>query len=292
MANNSQGNPVRVDKTECCGCDFCNDECPIVRFGGFASIEDPRVGRICLQCGGCVAVCTQDAISIDDLPPAVPAGNIPSADEALELIKTRRSVRGYKAQRVSKEHWEKLLEAVAYSPVGHNSGYVDVMIVTSPEILRALSGLGMSLWEKTAKLINMPVLEYGLKKMLGRHAFSVFSRLAPFYDQQKALYDRGLDPILFNAPAVMLFLAPKGEVMGPHEATMAAQTVAIYAPSLGLGTCYSGVLMSLFSMWNPWVNEVIKIPRGYAVNSALIVGYPKHPRLRIPYRKGRKVYYV
>lgn len=289
-----KGNPVQItiDKDKCIECHACLDACPLVRFGGFGSIEDQFAGYVCLQCGGCMAVCPQNAIRIGDLAPAIPVGEIPSNEATLNLIKMRRSVRMFKDQKVSEKDWEQLVEAVKYSPVGHNSQYIDVMIVESPDVLSALSRIGMDFWTKTAMFINKPVLRHVFKKMLGAHAFSVFAKLALFYAQQKSSFEQGLDPILFNAPAVMLFLAPKGEAMGQAEADMAAQTVALYAPALGLGTCYSGIVMVLFSSSNAAVKKAIQIPRGYKVYSALIVGYPKHARRSIPYRRDRNVYRV
>ncbi len=289
-----KGDPVRItiDKEKCIECHRCLDACPIVRVVGFKSIEDELVGYICLQCGGCMAVCPQGAISIGDLPPATPAGEIPPGDRALNLIKVRRSVRAFKEEKVRQEDWDKLLEAVKYSPVGHNAQYVDVMIVESPEVLQEISRIGMDLSKKTAMFINKPVFRRIFKRMLGKHTFSVFSKIALFYDQQKEAFEQGLDPILFNPPALMIFLAPETEQMGRVEANMAAQTVALYAPALGPGTCYSGIVMVLFSSSNAAIKKVVPVPRGYEVYSALIVGYPKHARRFIPYRRDRNVYRI
>jgi nitroreductase/NAD-dependent dihydropyrimidine dehydrogenase PreA subunit len=289
-----KGDPVRItiDKEKCIECHRCLDACPIVRVVGFKSIEDELLGYVCLQCGGCMAVCPQGAISVSGLPPATPVGEIPPGGQVLNLIKVRRSVRAFKEEKVKQEDWDQLLEAVKYSPVGHNAQYVDVMIVESPEVLQEISRIGMDLSKTTAMFINKPVFRRIFKRMLGKHTFSVFSKIALFYDQQKEAFEQGLDPILFNPPALMIFLAPETEQMGRVEANMAAQTVALYAPALGLGTCYSGIVMVLFSSSNAAIKKVVPVPRGYEVYSALIIGYPKHTRRFIPYRKDRTVYRV
>jgi nitroreductase len=173
-----------------------------------------------------------------------------------------------------------------------NAQYIDVIIVESPEILQEISRLGMDLLKNTSRFINKPVSRHIFKRILGKQTFSVFSKMALFYDQQKDAFEQGLDPILFNSPALMIFLAPETEQMGRVEASMAAQTVALYAPALGLGTCYSGVVMVLFSISNAAIKKVVPMPRGYKVYSALIVGYPKHARRFIPYRRERNVYRI
>lgn len=281
---------ILINKDKCIDCNACRDACPLVRFGGFESLENQYAGYICLQCGGCVAACSQEAISIEGLPPGIPAGKMPSGDEVLNLIKSRRSVRKFREKKVSEKDWGKLFEAVKYSPVGHNSQYVDLVIIESQDVLESLSKIGMDFWSNTTSLINKPVLGYVFKKMLGPHAYSVFSKLAHLSHKQKESFEKGLDPILFNAPAVMLFLAPQDEMMSQAEANMAAQTVALYAPALGLGTCYSGIIMALFSSGNEEVRKLIRIPKGYNVYSALIVGHPKHANRYIPHREERNVY--
>jgi nitroreductase len=239
-----------------------------------------------------MAICPQEAVSVGDHALAAPVGEVPPSDKVLNLIKARRSVRAFEEQKVKREDWEKLVEAIKYSPTGHNAQYIDVMIVESPEALNEISKIGMDMMKQFSRLINKPVLRSLYKRMLGDHTYSVFSKNALFYEQQKALVERGLDPILFHAPALMLFIAPKSEAMSKNDADLAAQTVALYAPTLGLGTCYSGIAMVAFSGQNSSAKKVVRIPQGYKVCSALMVGYPKHQYRYIPYRKDRKVYYA
>ena len=283
---------ITINKERCIKCNKCFDVCPLNRVFGIPSLEDKLAGHLCIECGSCIAICPQEAITINDLGPAMEIQNIPSDEEMLHLIKQRRSVRIFKSQKIRQEDWEKLLEAVRYSPTGHNAQYIDIMIIESPEILKKLSEVGMGLLKKFARHLNKPILSSVYKKILGQHTFSVFSKAALLYEQQKKAMEQGQDPILFHAPALMLFIAPRSEFMSKNDADLAAQTVALYAPTLGLGTCYSGISMAAFSGLNPSIKGVVKIPNGYKVCNALIIGYEKHDYRYIPPRRNRNVYYV
>jgi nitroreductase/NAD-dependent dihydropyrimidine dehydrogenase PreA subunit len=288
------GEPVRisVDKEKCSECDKCLEVCPLIRYIGFKSMEEQPARYLCIECGACSAVCPNDAVSVGDLGSGTPVGKVPSSDEALNLIRTRRTIRSFRRQKVKQEDWDKLLEAVKYSPTGHNAQYIDVVIVESPEVLNEISDIGMGLVKKFAGLLNRPILRPMFKKMMGEHAYTVFSKAALFYEQQEEIVQRGADPILFHAPALMLFTGPKSGTMSKNDADLAAQTVALYAPTLGLGTCYSGIVMVAFDGLSRSITRLVQIPQGYKVFNALIVGYAKPHYRYIPYRKARNVHYV
>ena len=60
-----------------------------------------------------------------------------------------------------------LLEAVKYSPTGHNAQDLDIMIVETPETLKEFSKIGMNLVKFFSKTVNVSILRPILKKKLG-----------------------------------------------------------------------------------------------------------------------------
>lgn len=283
---------ITVDQEKCTDCGKCREVCPLVRYVGFQSITDQYARYLCIECCACLAICPMDAIRVGDFVPDSFVGEIPSSEAVLNLIKTRRSIRTFKEQPVKAEHWAKLLEAVKYSPTGHNVQHVDVIIIESPEVRQEISRIGMGLAKRFAGLLNRPLLRPLFKRMMGEHAYLTFSRAGLFYEQQEEMVASGEDPILFHAPAVMLFIAPKREAMSQTEADLAAQTVALYAPALGLGTCCSGIVMVAFGGLSRTIAKLVQLPQGYQVFNALIVGYPKSRHRYVPYRKDRNVHYL
>lgn len=283
---------ITVDDKKCINCGKCLETCPSARFLGFSSLIENDARHVCIECFACAAICPQNAIRISDFVPSSSVGDIPSSDEVLNLIKTRRTTRSFKQQKVKPGDWDKLLEAVKYSPTGHNIQKIDTIIIESPEKLKKISAIGMGVMKKCSNFLNRPLLRALFIRMMGEHSYMILSKASSHYEQQKKMVEKGESPILFNAPGMMLLIGPKHEMMSQVEANMAAQTVALYAPTLGLGTCFSGVLMVAFN-WPGWSTEkLIQLPRGYKVHNVLLVGYPKSRHRYIPYRKDRNVWHL
>lgn len=284
--------PISIDKGKCKSCNQCLEVCPLTTCIGLKSLEEEDAGYMCIGCANCMAVCAHDAIRIANLPKPERAEKLASAPQTLNLIKSRRTIRTFLDKPVKKEEWEALVEAVKYSPTGHNNQFVDAIIIESPTILRQVSEMGMKMLEKFAARLNNRVSRFIYRRILGEHTVAVFQRASLHLEKQQEMFAGGGDPILFNAPGLMLFIAPTEEFMSKNDCDLAAQTTAILAPSLGLGTCYSGIVTAAFNGVYPAIKKVIKIPEGYSVHNALIVGYARNRFPFISPRKDRNVIYM
>ena len=291
----SMGNQtiITINKDKCTDCGVCREVCAVLRNMGFPSLEAPECRHMCIRCGHCMAICPQSAISIADLAPATPVGELPSEQQALDLVRARRSIRVFKQQQIRKQDWEKLIEAVKYTPTGHNTQGIALMIIESADILEEISAIGMSLLKNLSRRINMPVLRHLYKRMMGERTYATASKLLTFTSCQEEMIERGDDPILFHAPALMLFLTQKSEQLGQVHGDLAAHTAAIYAPTLGIGTCYAGIVMLAFSGPGSQskIRKVVNLPEEYTVSNALMVGYAKHQYRNIPDRKALNILY-
>jgi nitroreductase/NAD-dependent dihydropyrimidine dehydrogenase PreA subunit len=283
---------ISIDHEKCKNCGQCLEVCPLTTCIGLKSLEGEEAGYMCIACGNCMAVCAHGAIQIGKLLEPERAEKLPSGSETLNLIKSRRSTRTFKDMPVKREDWEKLVEAVKYSPTGHNNQFVDVIIVESPTILKKISEMGMKMLGKFASRLNNPVPRFFYRKILGEHTVAVFQRISLHLEKQENMFAQGGDPILFNAPGLMLFIAPTSELMSKNDCDLAAQTVALLAPSLRMGTCYAGIVTAAFNGVYPAIKKVIKIPEGYSVHNSLIVGYPMNRFPFISPRKTRNVTYM
>ncbi len=282
---------IQLNPSKCIKCERCRDCCPLTRVLGFHSIKDEAARALCIQCGNCMAICPQRAIRIGTLPQPTMAQNIPSSAQAMNLIRARRSIRSFKRQEVPQEKWQQLIEAVKYSPTSHNSQYVDIIIIQDKQIIARLARAGMKMCERMADKVQVPLLERAMRFMIGKNTTSIVRRASPRIDRQREMLRSGSDPILFGAPGIMLFISPAREMLGKNDAGLAAQTVALYAPSIGLGTCYSGLVTAAFAGIHRPIRRLVPVPKGYVVHNALIVGYPKHQYSYVPPRRERNVIY-
>ena len=102
----------KVNKDICIGCGQCVKDCPtrtISMVDGKAEIDNSR----CIKCGHCVAICPVAAVSTDDynmdeVKPFDKESFAVDADNLLNFIKFRRSVRRFKNKEVEKEKIEKI----------------------------------------------------------------------------------------------------------------------------------------------------------------------------------------
>lgn len=84
----------------------------------------------------------------------------------------------------------------------------------------------------------------------------------------------GIDPILHKAPVVLIFHSPPNPSTPKDDCVIAAQTVVLGAMTMGLGTCYIGLLTNAALNYSP-VQKALNLPPGNTVHSILVLGYPR-----------------
>lgn len=76
-------------------------------------------------------------------------------------------------------------------------------------------------------------------------------------------------------------LSLKEDEFGRDNAVLALAYAELYAPTLGLGTCWSGfVEMCAFADYKPLL-ELLQVSENKKVSGALMVGYPKYKFRRL-----------
>ena len=104
-----------VNKEKCIGCSQCVKDCPVSTISlvdNKAEINNER----CFKCGHCIAICPVEAVSTDDynMEDVIPYDNdsfTVEADNLLNFIKFRRSVRRFKDNEV-REKLDELRDLV------------------------------------------------------------------------------------------------------------------------------------------------------------------------------------
>jgi hypothetical protein len=106
-------------------------------------------------------------------------------------------------------------------------------------------------------------------------------------DQSLKLWDQGRDSICYNAPAVVVTYAPEGTI-GSWDSTIALTQFSLAAPTIGLGTCWSGWIM-FAAKFAPPMQEFLALPEGFSCEGAMMVGYTKNDAYRMPVRKSPSI---
>lgn len=270
---------ISVDENLCLRDGICAATCPLglVQLAGGKGTPTTVAGaeQLCIQCGHCVSVCPSGALSLDampvaDCPPVRPELAL-NTEQAEQFLRSRRSIRAYQSRAVERETLTRLLTLARFGPTGGNSQQLGWYVVDSPEGVREIGGMVIDLM---------------------RH---LVETRAPFADRYPLgdmidAWDKGADPIIRGAPALVFAGAPKDYGMGPVDCTIALTCLDLVAPTLGLGTCWAGFVMMAIAQWPP-LRELLTraLPEGHSCHGAMMVGYPKHRYHRLPQRKPASI---
>lgn len=272
--------PFQIDADKCNRDGLCVEECParIIRLGDGEPVPAPTddFKSYCIACGHCVAVCPTGAFKLnwvrpDECPPIVRDLSL-SAEQAGQFLRSRRSIRTFKEQPVERGKLEKLVEMACYAPSAKNNQPWHWTVVESPAETRRLAGL---------------VVDY----MRGFIAEKPKVAALLSYTRVVAAWDTGFERVCRGAPHVIVAHADKNWGFGPEDTALALSYLELYAPVLGLGTCWAGYFYMAVNA-HPPLFEALKLPAKHKAFGAVMVGYPKFRYQRLAPRKPPRVSWV
>jgi nitroreductase len=230
--------------------------------------------RPCIACGQCVAICPVEALDHlkaplkNQVPLARPALD---AETAARFLRSRRSIRRYQAKAAPREKIRQLLDVARLAPSGGNSQSVSFLVIDDGATLRAIS-------EATIRWMEEQISQ------------GADSAAAHFSGSVERYRKDGEDTVLRHAPGLILALAPAALLsLGRDNAHFALSYAELYAPSLGLGTCWTGYLEACATTRYQPLLKVLKLPEGMAVCGGLMVGVPVLRYYRLPDRNPLQV---
>ncbi len=249
---------VGIDQEKCTKCGLCIQECG---RGYFSKKKgDMRFNErlnTCNLCGHCIAVCPEDAIltegidNIETFPGIDSPETIANYDTIFRLIRAKRSMRRYKNKIVPKESIEKIFEAMRYAPSASNARAWRYLIVSDPEKMKKVSD----------EIIKVNYLYMGFQS--GEQALQYFESIGR--------------SIFYNAPHLIILYyksIEKNPIMiglKANDAGIALTYGMLAAESLGLGTCWIGMVQGAVSA-NREILKILGI-RGFVLG-AFTLGFP------------------
>lgn len=252
-----------INRDTCIACKQCIKDCPIndiLLQEGKAYIKNEN----CMKCGHCIAICPTKAVSTDDYNmDEVKEYNkqdfeIP-ADNLLNFIKFRRSIRKFKDKEVEIEKLEKIIEAGRFTQTGTNSQDVSYTVVTNK--LGALRDLTYEILNEKGKYILSHLTPETAH--LERYA-TLWTQMYIAHKENPKQFDR----LFFNAPAAIIVTA-HNELNG----ALASSNMELMVDALGLGTFFNG-FFQFAANDNKEIMDLLEIGDGKKIVTCMVIGYP------------------
>lgn len=252
----------------CTRCGRCAEVCPTEMVYMRDGAPTRKKAWRCIACGQCEAVCPVGALHKDDLPHdnILPVAEWPVLDaQTAELfLRSRRSIRHFKQEEVDPALTEKLLDIGRYAQTGSNRQSVSYLVVS-------------------------PAKMAGVRELLEE-----FFRNSDDPDMQLVYRGHAVakgDSLLRSAPMMLLALTERGDAYIARNGYSAFTYVELYAPTLGLGTCWAGYFERYARTDCPKLRAHLEIPESKVVSAALLYGYPKYRYYRTTGRQPLEIHW-
>lgn len=248
---------------ECNKCGLCYKDC-IFRGDALKLTNDGPVIDLekCLMCGHCVAVCPKTAVNHPKSEPQEEITQLPTYEQAVNYLRSVRSVRVYKPELIPQEQMKKLLDIGRYPQTAINTQGVSYLVLEGREKIDEF----LEVFFKSAAELCPDNKDFTWLK-----------------GAAKENWENGVDKIFQGCTSAIFALTDRDSRFGRANAQYSLTFIALLAPIMGYGTCWAGVVERLACdpKYSAYINEFLKIPEDKCVSGVLMAGIPDVEYLRL-----------
>lgn len=217
----------------------------------------------CIECGHCVLSCPVSANNLsfmkDDEIQEAAELLLPSTDEAINFLKTRRSIRRFNDELISRKTFSEIFETANQAPTASNKQPVRWIISDDPTKTKKIATLILS-WMSD-------ILEKAPQSPLGLLAAVMLEKA-----------DQGEDGLLRGAPHVAIAVVPSN-YKWPEDGVIALTYLELAAHAEGVGACWGGFLTMAIRN-SEELRKFLSINEEEHVCGAQMLGYPEYQAAR------------
>jgi nitroreductase len=177
----------------------------------------------------------------------------------IEVIKNRRSVRGYEQKPVPRDIINTIIEAGNQAPCMGSQEKGEVfqpwrfVVVEDAEFKKKLFQTTFPIWKQSMESIKEALPE----------SYENVMRLYEAMDEPK-------DMVYYSAPVILFVIGPADNAV---SCALACENIMLAACSLGLGSCYVG--FGSLVTGNPEVVRTLELKDDERIYGPILLGYPK-----------------
>ncbi|MBF0569298.1 MAG: nitroreductase family protein [Candidatus Omnitrophica bacterium] len=269
----------KVDQKLCVKCGQCVKMCPasvIDLVDGYPLVTTEKEPG-CFRCQHCFTGCQPGAISILGLglKASRPLDRpFLDADAFETFIKGRRSIRAYQDEDLDPALIKRLLDVAWHAPSAKNDRKVRFTLIDKKEKLAQFR-------ERIIEELSVLAKENKLPP-----GYEVFGYFAQLWRQKK------IDVIFRGAPHLLIASAPKKSIAPLPDCFIALSYFDLFAPSVGVGTVWSGLAKWVIDDILPQTKEFLEIPRDHVIGYCMVFGKPAVKFARTAQRGQANVHIV
>ena len=275
---------VTIDSERCKKDGLCAMVCPVSVIQQDEKVTVPKISdeQRCIACGQCVAICRHGAISHSEFPAttiqAIQFEQMPTPEQVLTLLKSRRSIRTFRDKPLAQETIETIIDGARFAPSGHNSQSTEFLVVQDSAVLNKVSAMVIEYLKFEIKRFSNPLFRTAALLADRKSAESGLHEI-PGFKRKVQMFESGADPILNGAPVLLAFHARRTDGFGDVNAQLALQNASLVAHALGIGHFYTGWVLApgrapMARAWNRRIPNLLGIPPDNNLYGALALGYP------------------
>lgn len=278
--------PTKLDQTKCTVCKICLSQC-----NSDYLIFDKNSNKVllskaeCIECGHCIAVCPEGALSVNGKIPEK-LTEIPQHGKMLGILKARRSMRRYLKEDVKDNELAALAEFARFAPTGSNCEATRILFVkdktTREKVTKELMKFYVSLNRITSFfLVKIIASIFVPKKKL--------NYLKESLEKMISRYKQGKDPLFYNSPVIIFIYMKKGASSTPKDdACYALYNMVLGAESMGLATCINQLAVISFNRKKRKIRKILGLTKKDKIYASSSLGYPAFEYKRTVFRKDAK----
>jgi nitroreductase len=192
--------------------------------------------------------------------------------DLLEVIKERKSIRGFKPDPIPKEKIEEILRLTIHAPSAINLQPWEFIVVTGEEKKRLSKRLIKAYREK--QIGCSPGNVKPLPKTFGKRGAKTLDLMKPFFEEMKVSSNQFTNEgscNFYGAPVAILICLddsfPKARMV---DIGIALGYFVLTTHEFGLGTCPIGLILA----YEDEIKDLLNIPENKNVVIGVALGYP------------------
>jgi len=281
---NSASLPV-IDQDTCISCGTCIAICPDRVLVSDDQQRAIVAGEKCMLCGHCRGVCPADAITIPGLrsnlglatideKSVAESDTLVSPEALVQLMKSRRSCRSYKPEKLPLSVLEDLARIGTAAPSGTNSQGWQFVILPDRKEVEQLGELTADFYRRLNSKAANPLYRLIARLFAGDALGRYYNKYYTTIKQGLAeWYEYGVDRLFHGAPSAIVVTGDSFASCPAEDALLATQNILLAAEAKGVATCLIGFVVEA-ARRDRRVGASLNLKSGEHIYSVIACGYP------------------